>query len=89
MKEVLRENENLKLSLNKAHNSEVEYKTKIDQMKLDLLSLQQSLSYNSDLQRKYEDSLKDLKATKRDKDIIDRKGGQMREELGLKDKEVE
>jgi hypothetical protein len=89
LKEVLKDNENLKANLHKAQNIEMELKNKVEGLKLDNITANQNLSLFNDIQRKYEEALKENKMLRKDYDVSERKKEKFRDEIDSKEKTIE
>ncbi len=89
LKEVLKENENFKINLSKAQNNEADFKNKIEQLKMENLTANQNLGLYSDVQRKYEEVLKENKMFRKEFETSERKREKFKDDVESKEKIIE
>jgi hypothetical protein len=89
IKELLRDKEVLKSSMSKFHTNENELKNKIETLKIENITLSQNLTMFNDVQRKYEDVLKENKLLRKENDSVERKRDKIKDELESKEKLLE
>jgi hypothetical protein len=89
LKEAEKEKELLRENMGRCISNENELKNKIEQMKIENLTLNQNATFGGEIQKKYEDLLKENKLLRRNNEDTDRKKEKLDEEIETKDKKLE
>lgn len=89
LKEVLKENENLKMSVNKSQNMEAELKNRIEQLKMENMTMNQNLGLYTDIHKKYEEVLKENKMYRKEMETSERKKEKFKDDVESKEKIIE
>lgn len=89
IKELDKDNDNLKQIITKNHNTENELRVKNEQLKMDNFTLNQNISMYNDLQKKYEELIRDNKLIRKDNEETERRRDKLQDEIERKNQIIE